>query len=103
MNRIFTIHMSQLLLYNMSIFSTISTPTLLQADGKFLAGGLYESTAESNFFIVVKYEIIKYRVGRIFVFKISLKLIAFGMDRDSYNPLASILPSASKAVHVVCE
>ena len=47
----------------MSIFSTISTPTLLQADGKFLAGGLYESTMESNFFIVVKYEIIKYQVG----------------------------------------
>ena len=86
MNRIFTIHMNQLLLYNMSIFSTISTPTLLQADGKFVAGGLYESTAESNFFIlVVKYEIIEYRVGHIFVFKFSFKLIAFGMDRDSFT------------------
>ena len=47
MNRIFTIHMNRLLLYNMSIFSTISTPTLLQADRKFVAGGLYESTMES--------------------------------------------------------
>ena len=83
MNRIFTIHMNQFLLYNMSIFSTILTPTLLQADSKFVAD---ESTTESNF-----------------VFKFSFKLIAFGMDRDSYNLPASILLSASKAVHVVCE